>query len=102
MRYKGFKNYLSETIGAVTMVRKPADKLNEPDHRVAVPNIIHTSRASAVPTHWNNSPFMSGGNYGAGALSFGSNPKMEKKVMTYKEFIKIKNSIRKNKKKKNG
>ena len=102
MKLLGFDKYVSETIGAVTMVRKPADKLNEPDFRTPIPNIIHTGRSSAVPNHWNNSPFMSGGRYGAGALSFGSNPKMKKKVVSYKEFLKIKNKIRKNKKKKNG
>lgn len=95
------KKHTDESIGAITMVRKPADKLNEPDFRTPIPNIIHTGRSSAAPMHWNNSPFMSGGRYGAGALSFGANPKDGKnKVMSYKDFVKAKNKFLKNKAKK--
>jgi hypothetical protein len=95
------RSNIQENIGAVTMVRKPADKLNEPDFRTPIPNIIHTGRSSAVPNHWNNSPFMSGGRYGAGALNFGANPKIGKKrVLSYKEFMKVKKKLKKNRSKK--
>jgi hypothetical protein len=80
-----------ESIGAVTMVKKPSDKLNEPDFRTPIPNLISTTRNSSVPMHWNNSPFMSGGRYGA-------NPKSGKnEVMTYKDFVKAKKKFLKNK-----
>jgi hypothetical protein len=91
---KPLKKHTDESIGAITMVRKPADKLNEPDFRTPIPNIIHTGRSSATPMHWNNSPFMSGGRYGA-------NPNDGKnKVMSYKDFVKAKNKFLKNKAKK--
>jgi hypothetical protein len=85
---------ISESIGAVSMVRQPADKLNEPDFRTPIPNLISTTRNSSVPMHWNNAPFMSGGRYGA-------NPKDGKsRVMTYKDFVKAKKKFLKNKAKK--
>lgn len=81
------KSRVVENLGAVTITRKPVDALNEPDVARALPNIIHTGRSSAVPNHWNNSPFMSGGRYGSGALNFGANPR-KRSVMSYTEFIK--------------
>jgi hypothetical protein len=84
-----------EGLGAITINRKPVDSLNEPDVARALPNIIHTGRSSAVPNHWNNSPFMSGGRYGAGALSFGANPR-KRSVMTYGQFIKRNKKFTKN------
>ena len=85
---------ISESIGAISMVRQPVDKLNEPDFRTPIPNLISTTRNSSVPMHWNNAPFMSGGRYGA-------NPKANKNmIMTYKDFIKEKNKSLKNKKNK--
>jgi hypothetical protein len=91
---KGRNRNMTESIGAVTMVRQPADKLNEPDFRTPIPNLISTTRNSSVPMHWNNAPFMSGGRYGA-------NPEGGKRrVMTYKDFIKAKKKFLKNKTKK--
>lgn len=80
--------YLNENIGAITMTRRSADQLFEPDFVQNIPRPILTGRGSATPTHWNNSPFLSGGNYGAGALSFGANPRSKRNVMSYGDFIK--------------
>jgi hypothetical protein len=84
-----------EGLGAITIERRPSDKLFEPDFTRPIPNIVHTGRASAVPTHWNNSPFMSGGNYGSGALQFGANPR-SKKVMSFKDFIDLHKKMQNN------
>jgi hypothetical protein len=81
---------LNENIGAVTITRRSADQLFEPDFVQNIPQPILTGRGSATPTHWNNSPFLSGGNYGSGALNFGANPKSKNKrsIMSYGDFIK--------------
>lgn len=79
---------LNENIGAISMPRQSADQLFEPDFVQNIPRPILTGRGSAAPNHWNNSPFMSGGNFGAGALSFGANPRSKRNVMTYVDFIK--------------
>jgi hypothetical protein len=80
--------YLNENIGAITMTRRSADQLFEPDFVQNIPRPILTGRGSATPTHWNNSPFLSGGNYGSGALNFGANPRSKRSVMSYGDFIK--------------
>lgn len=88
-----FDQFVTESFGAITIVRKPVGQLNEPDVANPVPSLINTGRASSVPKHWNNSPFMSGGYYGA-------NPDEKKKkkrsILKYKDFNK------KKKTKKNG
>ncbi len=81
---------INENIGAISITRQSADQLFEPDFVQNIPRPILTGRGSAVPNHWNNSPFLSGGNFGAGALSFGANPgsRTKRNVMTYGDFIK--------------
>lgn len=78
---------VNEGIGAISIERRSADQLFEPDFVKPASRPILTGRGSATPTHWNNSPFLSGGNFGAGALSFGANPRSIRKVMTYADFI---------------
>lgn len=67
---KTFEKYT----GIVLSKKDSSDQINEPDVTKPIPNIIQTSRSSTVPQHWNNSPYLSGGRYGAG-----SNPKNKKK-----------------------
>lgn len=95
----GFNDYINERSGAVsgaiTMHRRPVDKLFEPDFVKTIPNIIRVGRGSTVPMHWNNSPALSGGNNSSGTLNniaginFGANPRIKQKnnVLTYKDFI---------------
>ena len=71
---KTFEQYT----GVVLSKNSKSDSRNEPDITKPIPNIIQTSRSSTVPRHWNNSPYLSGGRYGAG-----SNPKKKKKKMGY-------------------
>jgi hypothetical protein len=65
-----------------------SDLRNEPDVTKPISNIIQTSRSSTIPRHWNNSPYLSGGRYGAG-----SNPKKKHKkkmgyIDSYKKYSK--------------
>ena len=80
---------MKESYATSFSVDKAGDQFNQPDYKKSMPNIIHTTRSSAVPRHWSNSPYMSGGMYGA-------NPEFQSDdVLTYKEFLKIKNKVRK-------
>lgn len=79
---------MKESYGATFSVNNPGDQYNQPDYKKPMPNVIHTTRSSAVPRHWSNSPYMSGGTYG-------SNPEFDSdNILTYKEFIRIKNKIK--------
>ena len=93
---KPFDLYIKESIGVVTVNSEPKSNVNEPDYISPLANIVHTGRSTAAPYHWNNSPFLSGGRYGSGALSFGSNPKFDRNVMSYKDFIKKNNRFTNN------
>ena len=43
---------------------------------------------TAVPSHWNNSPFLTGGRL---TSAFGANPKGKKRaIMSYREFLEAK------------
>ena len=81
---KTFEHYT----GIVLSKKDSSDQINEPDVTKPIPNIIQTSKSSTVPQHWNNSPYLSGGSYGAG-----SNPKNKKKkkmgyIDSYKKYSK--------------
>ena len=92
---KGFDKYIRE--GKVTIGRNASDHLFQPDHIRPRTNIITTSRGSAVPRHWSNSPAMSGGT----GINLGANPKSKdkkNKVLTYKDFIGKSNSFSNRKK----
>jgi hypothetical protein len=67
------------------------------DHLIPSPdekrfnNMMYTAGASTtVPSHWNNSPFLTGSRM---TSAFGSNPREKKKrsIMTYQEFLESKN-----------
>ena len=79
--------YLNEEFGANTMQRDPADIIMQPDVKRSNAMMTFAGTSGSVPTHWNNSPFLSGGRL---TSAFGLNPKAEKKksVLTYYEFIK--------------
>lgn len=80
--FKSFNDYINEDMGAISMNRKPVSKLNNPDHIVQLPSTIHSRTSSAIPMHWNNSPYMAGSRYGY-------NPKSSKKrALSYSEFMK--------------
>lgn len=76
-------DFIAENMGAITMNRKPDDKLNNPKLNVEQPRRINTGRMGAIPMQWNASP----GTF-AGAR-YGANPgkKKAKKAMSYSEFI---------------
>ena len=80
---------INEAIGANSMERDPADIILNPDTKRASAMMFHQGSSGAIPTHWNNSPFLSGGRL---TSAFGANPTKEKKfrIMKYKDFIKAK------------
>ena len=86
------RNYIREN-GAITFGRNTVDNLFKPDYVRPRTNIITTSRGSAVPRHWSNSPTMSGGNAGLGMFRFGANPRSKNNVLSYKDFIGKSNSF---------
>lgn len=79
----------NEAIGANSMERDPADLILSPDTKRASAIMFNQGTSGAIPTHWNNSPFLSGGRL---TSAFGANPKKDKKfrLMKYKDFIKAK------------
>ena len=78
---------LNEAIGANSMERDPADLILAPDTKRASAMMLHQGASGAIPTHWNNSPFLTGGRL---TSAFGANPKKAKKfrIMKYRDFIK--------------
>lgn len=80
---------INEAIGANSMEQDPADLVLNPDTKRASAMMFHQGSSGAIPTHWNNSPFLSGGRL---TSAFGANPKADKKfrIMKYKDFIKAK------------
>lgn len=83
---KGFNEYINE--GVTTVTRNPEDGIHQPDRKLPIPNIRQSGRSSAVPHHWNNSPFLSGGPRGAGSNPKDKNTdkKMPKNVKDFKGF----------------
>jgi hypothetical protein len=69
------------------MERDPADIILQPDVKRSNAMMTFAGTSGTVPTHWNNSPFLSGGRL---TSAFGLNPKAPKKksVLSYHEFIK--------------
>ena len=84
---RGHKKYLVEEFGANTMQRDPADIILQPDVKRSNAMMTFAGTSGSVPTHWNNSPFLSGGRL---TSVFGLNPNGVKKksVLSYYEFIK--------------
>jgi hypothetical protein len=79
--------HIDETLGADSMQKDPADLILHPDVKRSNAMMTFAGTSGTVPTHWNNSPFLSGGRL---TSAFGINPrKQEKKsVLSYYEFIK--------------
>jgi hypothetical protein len=77
---------LVEGFGAISMEPDPAERIMEPDTKRANAMSFYSGTSGTIPTHWNNSPFLSGSRI---TSAFGSNPRMEKKgkALTYREFI---------------
>jgi hypothetical protein len=85
MMVKSFGQYLSEGLGANTMERDPVDLIMSPDTKRANALMLYSGTSGAIPTHWNNSPFLTGGRL---TSAFGLNPRKQKKsVLNYQEFI---------------
>jgi hypothetical protein len=84
---RGFSQFLFEVMGADSMERDPADIILSPDTKRASAMSFYSGTSGTVPTHWNNSPFLTGGRL---TSAFGINPKKMKKksVLNYHEFIK--------------
>lgn len=93
---KGFSKYISEAIGADSMERDPADIILYPETQRSSGMMLHAGTSGAIPTHWNNSPFLTGGRL---TSAFGLNPRAAKKksVLNYHEFIKTTRAFSKNK-----
>lgn len=83
---KGFGQYVLEGLGANTMERDPVDLIMHPDTKRANAMMLYSGTSGAIPTHWNNSPFLSGGRL---TSAFGLNPRKPQKqtVLNYHEFI---------------
>ncbi len=83
---KGFNKYVAEGLGANTMERDPVDLIMSPDTKRANALMLYSGTSGAIPTHWNNSPFLTGGRL---TSAFGLNPRKQKKqtVLSYQEFI---------------
>lgn len=64
-----------------------------PDQKRASALGFYSGSSGSVPTHWANSPFLAGGRL---TSAFGANPK-KKQVLSYKEFLKTKDKVAKNK-----
>lgn len=77
---------LNEGFGAIMMDPDPAERIMEPDTKRANAMMFYSGTSGTIPSHWNNSPFLSGGRL---TSAFGSNPRMDKKVkiMSYQEFV---------------
>jgi hypothetical protein len=84
---RNFNTYLVEVMGADSMERDPADIILSPDTKRANAMSFYAGSSGTIPTHWNNSPFLTGGRL---TSAFGLNPSKAKKksVLSYHEFIK--------------
>ena len=80
---------------ATYIEKDPTRSKLAPDQKRASALGFYSGSSGNVPAHWNNSPFLSGGRL---TSAFGSNPKGKKKqVLSYKEFLKTKDKVAKNK-----
>ena len=93
---KSFNEFVNEAIGADSMEKDPADMILSPDTRRSSAIMFYQGTSGAIPTHWNNSPFLSGSRL---TSAFGANPRASKKkaVLSYHEFIKTAKSAAKSK-----
>jgi len=77
---------LIEGFGAISMEPDHAERILEPDTKRANAMMFYSGASGTIPSHWNNSPFLSGSRI---TSAFGSNPRADKKtrVMSYHEFV---------------
>lgn len=101
MKYP-FEDYINEEFGANTIQRDTADIVRRPDLKQNSRISNSAGAQGSGPSHWNNSPFLSGGRL---TSTFGINPKKDrkKKVLSFRDFMAAlskKDSINNKKKKK--
>lgn len=79
---------VNEWYGADTMGTDLNLLIPSPDEK-RFSHLMYTAGASTtVPSHWNNSPFLTGSRM---TSAFGSNPKGKKRtIMNYQEFLESK------------
>jgi hypothetical protein len=78
---------MNEQFGAINMTDTAKDII-QPDIKRASQFPQFIGLAGAIPSHWNNSPYMSGGRWGGGTSAFGANPKRAKgSVLSFTEFM---------------
>ena len=82
-----FEKYINEEFGANTMQRDAAD-LVKPDLKQNSRISNSAGAQGSGPSHWNNSPFLSGGRL---TSTFGINPKKDRKknVLSFRDFMAV-------------
>jgi hypothetical protein len=87
---------LVEGIGANSIELDNTERILRPDTKRANAMMFYAGASGTIPTHWNNSPFLTGGRI---TSAFGSNPRMDKKIkiLSYEEFVKTSNEFNKTK-----
>jgi hypothetical protein len=76
---------IKEGFGTNTIERDPLDIILSPDTQRSGSLMFYQGSSGQIPTHWNNSPFLSGGRL---TSAFGANPKGSKnRVLRYEEFV---------------
>jgi hypothetical protein len=87
---------LVEGIGANSMELDNAERILRPDIKRANAMMFYAGASGTVPSHWNNSPFLTGGRL---TSAFGANPRLDKKnkVLSYQEFVAASNEFNKTK-----
>jgi hypothetical protein len=78
---------LLEGFGANSIDLDTTRSIISPDTKRANAMMFYSGTAGTVPSHWNNSPFLTGGRL---TSAFGANPEKSKKgpVLSYHDFIK--------------
>lgn len=78
---------LFEAIGANSMNPSLKNFIMGPDSKSPNAMSLHSGTSSTIPSHWNNSPFLSGGRL---TSAFGANPTRKiNKTFDYSEFLEI-------------
>jgi len=78
----------NEWYGANTMGTDVDHLIPSPDERRFNHMMYTAGTSTTVPSHWNNSPFLTGGRL---TSAFGANPKGKKRaIMSYRDFLEAK------------
>lgn len=87
---------LVEGIGANSIELDTTENILRPDIKRANAMMFYAGASGTVPSHWNNSPFLTGGRL---TSAFGANPRIDKKIkiLSYQEFISTSNEFNKSK-----